>query len=313
MPVSSTATTTGAGFTRSQADWKPATPRRRASIALALLPLTGCSHHCWPNNGSVGGTCRRRSRAFGSTQSTSGRCSSWSRKATASWRDSGRSKSSSCWSRPTGRKRGSRRPELPASPASPSTRCQRADSPAARAAASSRSRGFVVRGFVSSCACACFRRTISPRAGASPCPTGCACSNGAHSHCAAMSIRIEGSGRSMGVWVAREPRLSALRRLGRRGRPAAHVQECRDRQPQQAHPQQRRGPATATATAPPPAIAAAPTSMLRCTLKRCPASSVTRRFTVTVPSPVASSSASGPVVLPLKPATPVGSPSRLQS
>ena len=50
-------------------------------MALALLPLTGRSHHCSPlaNSGSLGGTaCSRRSRTLSSTQSTSARCSSLS-------------------------------------------------------------------------------------------------------------------------------------------------------------------------------------------------------------------------------------------
>ena len=117
MPVSSTATSAFAEpCVSAQADWMPGTPRRRLFSALALLPPTGCSHH-WPVDdaltakyGSFGTTCKRRSRSFGTTHSTSGlarsRCASMAASGPVSRRPKSR-----CWAaRPTARERASLMP-----------------------------------------------------------------------------------------------------------------------------------------------------------------------------------------------------------
>ena len=202
MPVSSTATTTGAWFARSQAVWNPDTPRNRASRTLALLPLTGCSHHCCVKNGSLGAACRRCSRRLGSTHSTSDRAISFSLSKAASPRDSGRSNSTSCWSRPTGRNRGSTRPELPDSPASPSTRRQRTDSCAASAV-----RALPPRGCRWSLATGCFSRTIRPRAGGPSAVSVWACSGKTNSAAASApaSCSARGMGRCCVVMARDEP------------------------------------------------------------------------------------------------------------
>ena len=120
MPVSSTATTALAlPVSLIHALWKPGTPRKRSASALALLPLTLLSHHWLLKYGSPG-TCKRRSRSFATTHSTSGRALKRAARRSASAPASTWPKSRCSAERPTGR-----RPAT-ATAAASMTRCMRA-------------------------------------------------------------------------------------------------------------------------------------------------------------------------------------------
>ena len=217
MPVSSTATTAGAGWRAARRSGSRARRAAGRPARWRCCRSTGCSHH-WLREQRVAGrhlqppSAQVRLDPF----DIGPRRQLFAQRARASLRDSGRSKSMSCWSRPTGRSRGAARPGRRDSPASPSTRCQRTASlrghAAARVAAGATRRSW---------ASGCFRRTMRPLAAGPSGGSTCACSGGAAQVAATAAVaatarRRQGRMRVMGCGVAAAVAETWRRSAGRR-------------------------------------------------------------------------------------------------